>query len=907
MSKKLVYLFGEGRAEGHAKMKNLLGGKGANLAEMAWLGLPVPAGFTITTEVCTFYYQHNKAYPSTLKPQIETGIAHLEQIMNAKFDNPANPLLVSVRSGSRVSMPGMMETVLNVGLTTKTIPGLIQKTNDERFVYDAYRRLITMYSDVVMEKATRTESEEGLPRTDASRKNEGIRDQLENLLDALKKEKGCKNDTDLTSDDLKTLCEQYKIKIKETLGKPFPDDARNQLRGAISAVFESWNGKRALAYRRIEHLPDNWGTAVNVQAMVFGNLGKTSATGVAFTRDPATGEKIFYGEYLINAQGEDVVAGIRTPQPINNVAKKDEKQVTLEKLMPDIYQELENYYQILEQHFKDMQDIEFTIEQGKLWLLQTRTGKRTAKAAVKIAVDMANENLIDHKTAILRLKPEQLDQLLHPQFDRQAVKNILTKGLAASPGAAVGKVVFLAEEAEQMKKQGEKVILVRHETSPEDVAGMNAAQGILTARGGLTSHAAVVARGLDKPAVVGCEDLNIDYEKQEFTVKGAVIKKNDWISIDGSSGEIMPGQVPTIEPGLTGELNTLLKWADTSRKLKVRANADTPQDAQKALDSGAEGIGLCRTEHMFFERTRILTVREMILAEDESGRRQALKKLLPMQKDDFKSIFRVMAGKPVTIRLLDPPLHEFLPQTEKEIEEMAQEMQVTTETIRAKIKSLHEFNPMLGHRGCRLGITYPEISEMQTQAIIEAAGEVKAQGIDVHPEIMVPLVGTVGEIKQQKEVITRIANQIIKQKGVPVAYTIGTMIEIPRAALLANKIAEVADFFSFGTNDLTQMTFGFSRDDAGKFLPEYKEKGILSLDPFQVLDQEGVGQLVQLGVKRGRATRPELKIGICGEHGGDPASVEFCHQVGMDYVSCSPPRVPIARLAAAQAALKFGH
>ena len=887
--KKWVYKFGGGTAEGSAEMKNLLGGKGANLAEMARLGIPVPPGFTITTEMCKQYYESGNKFPPELEKQVKEGIEHIEKIMGAKFGDPENPLLVSVRSGAPISMPGMMDTVLNLGLNDETVKGLAKKTGNERFAWDSYRRFVQMYGDVVL--GLKPESKEEI-------------DPFEEIIDRLKKEKGYKWDTDLTVDDLKYLVEEFKKLIKERKGIDFPQDPWEQLWGAIRAVFESWNNERAITYRKLNKIPDDLGTAVNVQAMVFGNMGDDSATGVAFTRDPATGEKIFYGEYLVNAQGEDVVAGIRTPQPINKATKTSPDQKTLEEVMPEAYKQLEEIRDRLEKHYKDMQDIEFTVQQGRLWMLQTRVGKRTAKAAVKMAVDMVKEGLIDKKTAIMRVTPEQLDQLLHPMFDPKAEKKVIAKGLPASPGAATGRVVFHADDAEEWAKRGEKVILVRLETSPEDVGGMHAAEGILTARGGMTSHAAVVARGMGKTAVVGCGALNVDYARKQFTVGDIVVKEGDWISIDGSTGEVMLGQVPTVEPQMTGEFGELMQWVDEIRKLGVRTNADTPHDAQVARNFGAEGIGLCRTEHMFFEGERIKAVREMILAEDEEGRRKALDKILPYQKQDFLGIFKVMEGLPVTIRLLDPPLHEFLPQEEEAQREMAEDLGVPLEKVKERVEALHELNPMLGHRGCRLGIAYPEITEMQTRAIFEAACELTKQGLKVLPEVMVPLVGTLEEFQNQKEVIDRVAKEVMDEHGVKVEYLVGTMIEVPRAALTADKIATEAQFFSFGTNDLTQMTFGYSRDDVGKFLPMYLEKKILKEDPFQVLDQEGVGQLVKMGTERGRSTRPELKVGICGEHGGEPKSVKFCHKVGMNYVSCSPFRVPIARLAAAQAVVE---
>lgn len=882
---KYVYRFGGGKADGRAEMKNLLGGKGANLAEMANLGIPVPAGFTITTEMCTVYYKRAGKYPKELDTQIRQGIKHVEKIMGAKFGSEKNPLLVSVRSGARTSMPGMMDTVLNLGLNDRTAAGLAEQSKNERFAWDAYRRFVQMYGDVVLGLKPQS-------KTDI--------DPFEEIMDEVKKEKGVKLDVELEVDDLKELVKRFKAVIKERKGIHFPEDPWKQLWGAIEAVFGSWNGDRAIKYRQINKIPHDWGTAVNVQAMVYGNMGDDSGTGVAFTRNPATGERKFYGEYLINAQGEDVVAGIRTPQPINSSTKSSRDQKTLQEVMPKAYKTLEGIYKKLEKHYRDMQDIEFTIQKGKLWMLQTRNGKRTAAAALKIACDMVAEKLINEKTALLRIAPEQLDQLLHPMFDPKAKKEVIAKGLPASPGAATGQAVFHADEAEAWAKDGKKVILVRIETSPEDIGGMNAAQGILTARGGMTSHAAVVARGMGKCCVAGCGAININYKAKQFEVNGLAVKEGDWISLDGSTGQLMRGQVPTIQPKLSGDFARIMQWADKTRKLKVRTNADTPHDSQVARDFGAEGIGLCRTEHMFFEGDRIKAVREMILADNLAGRKKALAKLLPMQKGDFIGIFQTMKDLPVTIRLLDPPLHEFVPHEEAQQQEMAHEMGVSLEKIKQKISSLHEFNPMLGHRGCRLGIIYPEITEMQTRAIMEAACEVKG----TEPEIMVPLVGDVAEFKNQEEIIRRVAEETIKKYKVKIKYMVGTMIEIPRAALTADKIAEAAEFFSFGTNDLTQMALGLSRDDAGKFLPAYVEMGIYKEDPFQALDQVGVGQLVEMGVKRGRSTRKDLKVGICGEHGGEPSSVFFCHKVGLNYVSCSPYRVPIARLAAAQAVIK---
>jgi pyruvate, orthophosphate dikinase len=881
---KYVYFFGDGKAEGNAEMKNLLGGKGANLAEMTSIGLPVPAGFTITTEVCTEFYKNDRHYPAGLAAEVAANLHKVEDLMGKKFGDPHNPLLVSVRSGARASMPGMMDTILNLGLNDITVQGIIAQSKDERFAYDAYRRFVQMYSDVVM----------GMNK-----------DALEHILEQKKDEKGVHLDTELTADDWKELVAAFKGKIRETLRKEFPEDPQEQLWGAIGAVFGSWMNQRAITYRKLNNIPAEWGTAVNVQSMVFGNMGDDCATGVAFTRDPSTGEDYFYGEYLVNAQGEDVVAGIRTPQPINKANGSDVHLPSMEEVMPACYQQLVNIRGILERHYKDMQDIEFTIEKGKLYMLQTRNGKRTAKAAIKVAVDMVREGLIDEKTAVLRVAPSQLDQLLHPSLDPKAPKKIIAKGLPASPGAACGEVVFTADEAETAAKIGLKVILVRIETSPEDIHGMNAAQGILTARGGMTSHAAVVARGMGKCCVAGCGDIKVDYAGQSFTAKGGVVvKKGDVITLDGSTGEVMLGQVPTVPPQLTGDFGTLMGWVDTFRKLKVRTNADTPKDSKVAREFGAEGIGLCRTEHMFFEADRIAAVREMILSEDLEGRERALAKILPMQKGDFLGIFREMKGLPVTIRLLDPPLHEFLPQEEKDIEALAKTMGVSTQALKNKVESLHEFNPMLGHRGCRLGLTYPEIYDMQVRAIMEAACElVKNEGFSIVPEIMIPLVAVVAELKELRENAVAVCEEVIARYGVKIDYLIGTMIELPRAALTADEIAHHADFFSFGTNDLTQTTFGLSRDDSGRFLPFYVECGLLPEDPFVSLDRNGVGQLVKMGCEKGRSTRPGIKLGICGEHGGDPASVIFCHTVGLDYVSCSPYRVPIARLAAAHAAL----
>jgi pyruvate,orthophosphate dikinase len=899
-AKKYVYFFGEGKADGRADMKNLLGGKGANLAEMVNLGIPVPPGFTITTEVCTAYYNNNKKYPPELKPQVEAALARVEKIMGKKFGDPSNPLLFSVRSGARSSMPGMMETVLNIGLTTKTIPGLIKRTNNERFVYDAYRRLLMMYSDVVMEKAAGIEPEEG----------HGIRQKLEHEMDNLKREKGYKTDVDLQVEDLKFLCDRFKVIIKETLGKEFPDNHNEQLWGGIGAVFQSWMGKRAVSYRKIEKIPDDWGTAVNVQAMVFGNTGDNSATGVAFTRNPATGENMFFGEWLPNAQGEDVVAGIRTPNPVNIKGKtEDTKHLpSLEEKMPKLYKELFAIQKRLERHYKDMQDIEFTIEDGRLWMLQTRVGKRNGQAAIRMAVEMAQEKLISKETAILRVKPDQIDELLHPSVDPIEEKKAgeLAKGLPAGPGGATGMIVFTADDAEAWKKKGKKVILVRNETSPEDVHGMHAAEAILTAKGGMTSHAALVARGWGKCCIVGCSALEIDVHNKTVKVGNKTLKEGDWITLNGTKGRVYEGQLKLLpaDPEHNKWYKELMKWADQFRKLGVRTNADTPEDAKIARSYGAQGIGLCRTEHMFFGPERIKAVREMILSEDEEGRRRALAKLLPFQKNDFIGIFEAMAGLPVTIRLLDPPLHEFLPQREQDIEELAQDMGVSVETLKAKNNSLHEFNPMLGHRGCRLGVTYPEIYEMQVQAIMEAACELVKKKVKVLPEIMIPLVGHVSELVKMRELTINTAESVQKRYGVKVPYRVGTMIELPRACVTSDEIAQYADFYSFGTNDLTQTVFGLSRDDAGRFLPFYVENKMLPDDPFISIDQSGVGELMKMAVEKGRKVKKDLKLGICGEHGGEPKSVEFCHRIGLNYVSCSPFRVPIARFAAAQAALR---
>ena len=877
-----VYRFGGGVDDKGAGNKNLLGGKGANLDGMAAIGLPVPPGFTITTEVCTAYYANGEAFPDGLTDQVAKGIAHIEAVTGKSFGDPANPLLVSVRSGARVSMPGMMDTVLNLGLNDKTVEGLAASSGDARFAWDSYRRFIQMYADVVL----------GLDHH-----------AFEDALEIAKEDRGYFLDTELEADDLIELVAEYKKLVEGEWGKPFPQDVKEQLWGAVGAVFASWESDRAKVYRRLNSIPGDWGTAVNVQAMVFGNMGDTSATGVAFTRDPATGENAYYGEYLINAQGEDVVAGIRTPQYLTKAAREaaGAKPLSMEEAMPEAYAELARVFDTLERHYRDMQDIEFTVERGKLWMLQTRSGKRTAKAALKIAVDMAAEGLISQEEAVLRVDPMALDQLLHPTLDPQAPRDVLTKGLPASPGAASGKIVFDADTAEKWNDRGEAVILVRVETSPEDIHGMHAARGILTARGGMTSHAAVVARGMGRPCVSGAGSLAIDNAAKLLRVSGRELKEGDIITIDGATGEVMAGAVPTLQPELVGDFGTLMEWADGSRRMKVRANAETPLDAQTARDFGAEGIGLCRTEHMFFDASRITAVRQMILAEDERGRRAALDKLLPEQRKDFVGIFEVMAGLPVTIRLLDPPLHEFLPTQEADFAEVAEAAGVGIETLKQRASELHEFNPMLGHRGCRLGVTYPEIYEMQARAIFEAACALPTAPV---PEIMIPLVGTRRELELMKEVVEKAAEAVFAEQGKRIDYLVGTMIELPRAALMADEIAEVGAFFSFGTNDLTQTTLGVSRDDAARFLIHYVDKGIYRSDPFVSLDVEGVGQLIEIAATKGRKTRPDIKLGICGEHGGDPASIAFCEQTGLDYVSASPYRVPIARLAAAQAALR---
>lgn len=906
MAKKYVYFFGNSRADGNAKMKNLLGGKGANLAEMAGhpeLRLPVPPGFTITTDVCTYYYQHKKTYPLGLKEQVNSSLKKIEKLMNKKFGDPDNPLLVSIRSGARSSMPGMMETVLNIGLTEKTISGLIKLTNNQRFVYDAYRRLIMMYSDVVMEKAVGIEP----------RENIGIRRELDRLMDEAKHRKGAKNDTDLDAEDLKILCTQFKQKVKEVLGKEFPDDPYEQLWGGIGAVFASWNGKRAVAYRRIEGIPDDWGTAVNVQSMVFGNMGNESATGVGFTRNPGNGENQFYGEYLPNAQGEDVVAGIRTPAPVNEYSKNEHNKhmLSLEKTMPELYKKLFNYQKRLDKHYKNMMDIEFTIENGKLYMLQCRVGKRNGPAAVKMALDMYKEKLITKEEAIMRVSPSQLDELLHPIIDPkvEAGKTPLAKGLPAGPGGASGKVVFSANDAVTWVKEGKKVILVREETNPEDVEGMRAAEAILTARGGMTSHAALVARGWGKCCVVGAGAIHIDYEKKLFAVDGKVVKEGDWITLNGTKGTVYEGQIPMIDPTEESALlNSFLKLCDSARRLKIRTNADTPEDAKKARVFGAEGIGLFRTEHMFYGKGSeepLFKLRKMILSGTQEERKSAMEELFPYMKADIKKTLSAMEDLPVTIRLLDPPLHEFVPHQKEQLQNLATSLNISIEELEKRAQALRESNPMMGHRGVRLGITYPEITKTQIKAIFEASAELIKEGKKVHPETMIPVVSDVKELSDQFEIVDKVYKETLKKYNLKkIPHMVGTMIEIPRAALLAGKIAETAEFFSFGTNDLTQMGFGFSRDDTGGFMPDYLEKKILPDDPFQTLDIEGIGELIRIAVERGRRTRKNLKIGICGEHGGDPRSVEFCHNVRMDYVSCSPYRVPIARLSAAQASLK---
>ncbi|CAH2396565.1 pyruvate, phosphate dikinase [Mesorhizobium ventifaucium] len=883
---KWVYTFGDGAAEGRAGDRNLLGGKGANLAEMCSLGLPVPPGFTITTEVCNAYYANGRTYPASLEADVAVALDHIGRLTGRRFGDPSKLLLVSVRSGGRASMPGMMDTVLNLGLNDETVEALAADSGDARFAYDSYRRFIQMYSDVVM----------GLDH-----------EVFEEILEDQKGGLGHELDTELSAIEWQGVIALYKAKVEEELGKPFPQDPNEQLWGAIGAVFSSWMNNRAITYRRLHDIPESWGTAVNVQAMVFGNMGETSATGVAFTRNPSTGEKMLYGEFLVNAQGEDVVAGIRTPQNITEAARiaAGSDKPSLQKLMPDAFQSFVTISDRLEKHYRDMQDLEFTIERGKLWMLQTRSGKRTAKAALKIAVEMARDKLISKEEAVVRIDPASLDQLLHPTIDPKAARDVIGVGLPASPGAATGEIVFSSNDAEELKTQGRKAILVRIETSPEDIHGMHAAEGILTTRGGMTSHAAVVARGMGKPCVSGAGSLRVDYRAGTLMAMGSTFRKGDIITIDGGNGQVLKGAVPMLQPELSGDFAAIMEWADAVRRMKVRTNAETPLDARMARSFGAEGIGLCRTEHMFFEGDRIVAMREMILADTEKGRRTALAKLLPMQRSDFLELFEIMAGLPVTIRLLDPPLHEFLPKTEEEVAEVAAAMNVSPDKLRQRTEALHEFNPMLGHRGCRLAVSYPEIAEMQARAIFEAAVEAgRKAGALVVPEIMVPLVGLVKELDYVKARIDAVATSVMEETGVKITYLTGTMIELPRAAIRAHVIAEAAEFFSFGTNDLTQTTFGISRDDAASFLETYRQKGIIEQDPFVSLDIEGVGELVRMAAEKGRATRPEIKLGICGEHGGDPASIHFCEEVGLDYVSCSPYRVPIARLAAAQAAVQ---
>jgi pyruvate,orthophosphate dikinase len=903
MAKKLVYFFGKGKADGNAKMKELLGGKGANLAEMAKLGVPVPPGFTITTEVCTHYYQNKKTYPKGLKEDVAKAMERVEKIMGKSFGDPENPLLMSVRSGARKSMPGMMETVLNVGLTQKTIPGLVKRSGSERFVYDAYRRLIMMYSDVVMEKAAGIEPKD----------EEGIRKQLEKIMDAVKKQKGCKTDTDLTADDLKSLCDKFKAKIKDTLGREFPDEPNEQLWGGIHAVFSSWNGKRAVSYRKIEGIPDEWGTAVNVQAMVFGNMGTNSATGVAFTRNPATGDNHFYGEWLVNAQGEDVVAGTRTPSPINEATKSEQNRnlSSLETAMPKLYKQLDAIQNRLEDHYHDMLDIEFTIEDGVLWMLQCRVGKRNGPAAVRMAVDMVKEKLIKKEEAVTRVTPAQLDELLHPIIDPSDEKQHkpIAKGLPAGPGGATGQIVFSAVDAVEAKKQGKVVILVREETNPEDVEGMRAAEAILTARGGMTSHAALVARGWGKCCIVGCGALHVDYNNKQVSIGGLTLSEGDWMTLNGSKGNVYQGKLKMISAGEENQLlNDFLKICDSIRKLGIRTNADTPDDAKRARLFGAEGIGLFRTEHMFYGKNSdepLFLLRKMIVSKTLEERKNALAELYPFVKRDIKGTIEAMDGFPVVIRLLDPPLHEFVPRDKAKLEQLAADLNISMDELAKRAENLHESNPMMGHRGVRLGITYPEITEMQVRAIFESAAELLKDGKKPYPEIMIPVVCDINEIKDQFAIIANVYKEVLAKYNLKkIKHMLGTMIEIPRACMVADQISQVAEFFSFGTNDLTQMGFGFSRDDIGGFLPDYLKKNILPKDPFQSIDQQGVGELIKIGIQKGRKTRKELEVGICGEHGGDPDSIDFCHRVGMNYVSCSPFRVPIARLAAAQAAVK---
>jgi pyruvate,orthophosphate dikinase len=908
MAAKNVYFFGGQKADGKESMKNLLGGKGANLAEMAGhkdLRLPVPPGFTITTDVCTYYYKHKRTYPKGLKEDVEKAVKKIEALMDKNFADPLNPLLVSVRSGARRSMPGMMETVLNVGLTSKTIPGMIKQSNgNERFVYDAYRRLITMYSDVVMEKAA------GIEPKDAE---SGIRKQLEKIMHKMKKDKGYQVDTDLKAEDLKKLCELYKAKVKGVLKKDFPDNAYEQLWGGIGAVFSSWNGKRAISYRRIEHIPDEWGTAVNVQTMVFGNMGKDSATGVAFTRNPGNGENAFYGEYLINAQGEDVVAGIRTPAPINEYSKSEHNKelITLEKAMPKIYRELYGYQRNLEIHYHDMQDIEFTIEKGRLFMLQCRVGKRNGPAAIRMAMDMLKEKLIKKEDAAMRVTPAQLDELLHPIIDPKVemTHKPLAKGLPAGPGGASGQIVFSAQEAVEWGKQGKKVILVREETNPEDVEGMRAAQAILTARGGMTSHAALVARGWGKCCIVGCGALHIEHAKKELHVDGKVLREGEWVTLNGTKGNLYEGQLPMMEAAKENKMLTeFLKICDTIKRLGVRTNADTPEDAKRARLFGAEGIGLFRTEHMFYgkgSQEPLFRLRKMIISKTETERRKALEELFPYVKKDIKGTLEAMDGLPVVMRLLDPPLHEFVPRDSGKLQELAKELNISLEELNNRAQGLHESNPMMGHRGVRLGVTYPEISEMQIRAVFEAAAELLKEGKRPYPEIMVPVVCEAKELNDQLAIAKKVYAEVLKKYNLKkIKHLFGTMIEIPRASFMGAELSQAAEFFSFGTNDMTQMGFGFSRDDIGGFLPDYLKKGVLADDPFQTIDQAGIGELIKIGIQRGRSTRRDLEVGICGEHGGEPNSVEFCHRVKMDYVSCSPFRVPIAKLAAAQAVLK---
>ncbi len=899
---KYVYSFGNMQADGNASMKDLLGGKGANLAEMNLFGIPGPPGFTITTEVCTLYNQKGKDYAiSLIKDEVESAVQKVEKIMGTKFGDSQNPCLLSVRSGSRASMPGMMDTVLNLGLNDEAVAGIARKTGNERFAWDSYRRFVQMFGDVVL----------GMKPT-----SKEDHDPFEEIIDQMKEEKGVMLDTELTTDDLKEMVQRFKQAVKKVTGKDFPVDPWEQLWGSVMAVFDSWMNERAVYYRKLNKIPEEWGTAVNVQAMVFGNMGNNSGTGVAFTRDAATGEDIFNGEYLLNAQGEDVVAGIRTPQEITlegsrrwaklqNITEEERasKYPSLEEAMPEIYHELNTLQQKMEDHYRDMQDLEFTIQEGKLWILQTRNGKRTGAAMVRIAMEMLEQGILSKDEALMRIDPNRLDELLHPVFDNEALANakVMAKGLPASPGAATGQVVFHADEAEAWAAQGKKIILVRVETSPEDLKGMNVAEGILTARGGMTSHAAVVARGMGKCCVSGAGTIKVNYKARTLEMGGKMFKEGDFISLNGSKGEVYEGRIPTKDPELSGDFGKLMELADKRAKMKVRTNADTPHDAEVARDFGAQGIGLCRTEHMFFGGDKIIAMREMILADDETGRRKALEKLLPIQREDFEGIFEAMQDLPVTVRLLDPPLHEFVPHDDKGQNEMAKVMGVPVEKIKAKIEELHEFNPMLGHRGCRLGNTYPEITETQARAIIEAALNLKAKGIKAIPEIMIPLTGTLEEMRMQEKIVRDTAETVFAERNDKIDYLVGTMIEVPRAAITADDIAKSAEFFSFGTNDLTQMTFGYSRDDAGKFLEVYKEKGILKHDPFEVLDQQGVGKLVKMAVKKGRKTRKNIKLGICGEHGGEPSSVMFCHEAGLHYVSCSPYRVPIARLAAAQA------